>query len=471
MKKIFSSIIILGFLFSCNDFLQKEPVGRISKDQLFVDMDGIRAAMAGAYNRTSYYYARETLLYPDIAGDQLVMKTVGSGPDQDLILWNEHNFQSLSDDETGAVGHIWLNIYEALANINNILDAIPELRVLEPDFQSELTEIEAQAYFLRGLAHFHLCNTYAQTYSYTPEADHLGIPIVTKTPGADANLSRSTVNQVYQQIISDLSKSIELQYNTVNPYYASTSACEALLTRIYLYMEDWTQSVTFAERVLAKNQYSLVDSADYLDMFITNEESPEIIFQLYNRSLGAGTLSSVYSISTFQAYAAESFYEEFDSTDVRKTVFGENNGLHYSLKYAKDDNINQEDWPMNPIVVRLAEVYLNYAEAAWQMTDYSKAREVLALIKQRANPSWVNNLNELTVDELLKEIYDERSKELCFEGHRLLDIARRHESIDRGSNCNSSICNLSYPNDRFILPIPQKELDANVNMQPNPGIN
>ncbi len=70
-------------------------------------------------------------------------------------------------------------------------------------------------------------------------------------------------------------------------------------------------------------------------------------------------------------------------------------------------------------------------------------------------------------EELDALIMRERIKELYLEGHRLFDITRRHESLERGET-NSSVRTLSYPDDRFILPIPLVELESNKAMQSNP---
>ena len=61
----------------------------------------------------------------------------------------------------------------------------------------------------------------------------------------------------------------------------------------------------------------------------------------------------------------------------------------------------------------------------------------------------------------------ERMKELCFEGHRFFDIARRHESVSRDSGSNARAKTLSYPDYRFALPIPRVEMDANPAMEQN----
>jgi hypothetical protein len=62
-------------------------------------------------------------------------------------------------------------------------------------------------------------------------------------------------------------------------------------------------------------------------------------------------------------------------------------------------------------------------------------------------------------------------KELCFEGHNFFDITRWKQDLVREKNTNSTVSHIAYPSDLFVLPIPQYELDANENMQPNPTVN
>ena len=63
----------------------------------------------------------------------------------------------------------------------------------------------------------------------------------------------------------------------------------------------------------------------------------------------------------------------------------------------------------------------------------------------------------------------ERMRELCFEGHRLLDIARRHQNLERDESASATTKKLVYPDYRFVLPICQLEMDSNPAMKQNPG--
>ena len=72
---------------------------------------------------------------------------------------------------------------------------------------------------------------------------------------------------------------------------------------------------------------------------------------------------------------------------------------------------------------------------------------------------------------LIDLIRRERVKELCFEGHNFFDITRWKQDLVRERNTTSSVKRIAYPSDLFVLPIPQTELFANDNMQPNPTVN
>lgn len=477
MKKRYRSLcagLLLLFSAGCTkDFLEKEPIGRVSKEILLQDMDGARAAVAGAYNRMAYYYSREFLMYPDIASDDVRLKMTGNSSDAQLMLFNEHNFQSNPDDNQLAVGHIWLNIFEALDNVNNLINAIPKLKELEPANVQELEAIKAQALIMRALCHYDISRVYAQHYTFTEDAQHWGAPVLLKTPGPDAQVMRATIKDTYAQIIKDLQEGASILESSpaLSKFEASHYSAWALLSRVYLYMEDWENAKAYADKLIEASPYSLTDSAGYKAMYLEQQPASEVIWQLYSRDYGASTVAAVYSTPSFRAYASEQLWSLYDETDVRSTVFGESGGRYYSLKYGKADGLQDDEWPIDPKVVRLSEVILNRAEAAWHLGQRDLAAADLYSIQQRAMPTAVFGEEELTDEQLYQAIKVERRKELAFEGHRLFDLTRRREDLVRGEECGAAVCFLAYPDVRFILPIPSLELDANKAMQPNPVIN
>ena len=115
-------------------------------------------------------------------------------------------------------------------------------------------------------------------------------------------------------------------------------------------------------------------------------------------------------------------------------------------------------------VIRLSELYLIAAEAAARLEDFNTSINYLNVIRERAGLPKVDS-NE----NLLDEIFTERRRELCFEGHLFFDLARFQKNVVRNQGCLASTCNLTYPSSYFILPIPERNVEINSNMQQNEG--
>lgn len=466
IKKI-AVVFSVGLLISAcgKSFLEKENIGKISKELMFKDMEGIRAGLVGAYNRVANYAVQEFGVYGDIAGDHVKQRADNT----ELFMKPQYDFTSQQEQEAGAVGHIWLNILEALDNTNNVLDAIPTLKGQFPLSETELESINGQALILRALCHFDLSKAYAQTYTYSTDASHLGVPLLKSTPGPGENVSRKTMKETYAMIIEDLKEGERLlrKVNSAKDQFATSyQAAWGLLSRVYLYMGDWQKSVDYADSLIQKGGFVLTPAADYSAMFRSEMPGKEVVFQLYSRRYSSSTVGFVF---TEQTAAANKLIDLYDTDDTRLDMFKDSIGLKFSMKYVRGASSTSRP-PMDPKVVRLSEAYLNRAEALWQLNKYNLAIADVELIANRSHP--VSPVVAPTDPaQLYQFICDERSRELCFEGHRLFDITRRKQKLERGADCNSETCLLNFPDNRFVLPIPQKELDANRAMQPNPGVN
>lgn len=461
----FLSLVLL--LSSCDGFLEVTPVGQTTTPLFFSDMNGIRAALPGAYSKVFDYYNTEFYIYPEVAGNMVDLSAVAEDGD----MMDEYNFVSSPDDEGLTVGHIWAKIFKAMANVNNILQYLPALEGKYPGCEAELTQIKAQALFMRALCHFDLCRVYAQPYNYTSDASHPGIPVLLRTPGAYDYIGRSSVNDVYAQIVTDLNNSIEAFGNTAkkDAYHASRLSSQALLSRVYLYMENWDMAIQYADAVL--KEVPLAYGDNYLSMYNNMEAGKEAIFRLNGLNNGT-TLGTFYSPTGPKAFAADTLISLFpDTMDIRWKLFKKTGSLYYTLKYyVKDVSLSNKHY--DPIVFRASELYLIRAEAYLNKNMPDKAAENLKHIIARAygvdDSSITLPADKAALTLLLEK---ERAKELCFEGHQFFDITRRKQNLVRGASTNSTVTFMAYPNDRFVLPIPQKELDVNANMVGNPTVN
>ncbi|WP_010136605.1 RagB/SusD family nutrient uptake outer membrane protein [Ochrovirga pacifica] len=470
MKKIKTTITILSLSFftSCSDFLEVDPIGKTTISVFFSDMDGIRAALPGAYSKVYDYYGDEFLLYPDTAGDMLQLATA---VENNMI--SQYNFTSNPAEEITAVGMIWRNALEALVNVNNMLEYQPALLEKFPSNEQELTQIKAEALFLRALIHFDLVRVYAQPYNYTNDASHLGVPVLTKTPSSDDHVPRKTVNEVYQQIEKDLKEAALLFENSddaTSSFYASKNAVHALLARMYLYMENWEQAINYASLVIDSTPLS--QGQDYLDMFLKIENDDESLFKL-NGNLKTPYINKFYNQETPLAIASTKLTNLLNENteDIRLDLI--DTETLTSLKFLKPfSNIGEiKDNDYHIIVLRASEMYLIRAEAYTELSNIDLAKEDLKILMARnyQTTTAAITLNKNTQEELKTLIDKERSKELCFEGHRLYDITRTQQNLIREANTTSTVKEITYPSTKFVLPIPQKEMDVNKAMIQNDG--
>ncbi len=495
---IYTGIWVMITLAGCSRFLEVTPVGRTTIPVLFSDMDGIRAAVYGMYSTTYHYYSSRFYSYPEIVGDGLSLDVSRATE----TLRQVYNFNALPEDEAGIVGQMWSDIFEALANINNVLFYLPDLERKFPEYRDELVYYRAEALFLRALCHFDLVRVYAQPYGYTTDASHLGVPVLTRTPGPDDNVSRKPVKEVYDAVISDLQQAETLFGDTrrnVRPanmkqYFASVEAVQGLLSRVYLYKGDWDNAIRHAGEVISR--IPLAEGQAYVDMFRQlNSPEAEAIFRL-NGTDKSSSLLTFYNVLTTDVNGSVSYIipvasmadklaaHYTDSNDIRLrelmfsfTVSGGGTTIahdYYTNKFNVIQNsADSERQYYNPIVLRVSEMYLNRAEAYVRKGLLREAAADVRQIMARAVQKPVIEVQVPETDVVLlgKIIEEERMRELCFEGHRFFDLARRGVSVVRDSRSTAQMKELSYPNDRFVLPIPLRELQTNKNMVPNPGYN
>ena len=478
MKTTYRKIFVaaaLPLLASCH-FLEVEQTGKTSIKAFFSDTYALEAAVNGAYRLTYTYYDSYMVLYPEVTGD-LVRFAPGTSA------WRQQ-FDYISDEseETTPVGYIWKNGYEIISNANEIIKYGPEVSERYPSRKAAVNSCIAQAYFLRALAHFNLCLAYGQTYTYSDNASHLGVAVMTTIPDVKAKIARSSCRDTYGQIVSDLNTAAKLFGGSTlqDASKASEAACKALLARVTLYMGDWSEAEALSQEVIDGYGLSLTSRGSYTGMFCHRETGPEAIFRLNGYSAGSN-LRSMFDYRDPKMYPSgkllDIFTEDasrYPGTDVRSELLRYSyNGSEYSgvcMKFIDTEDITESEKHYDPFVLRLSEMYLIHAEASLRLGQAEAAAKDIAVLEARARgvDASAIDVDYSDADALDRLIERERIKELFLEGHRMFDITRRHGTLTRDGGCGSSVLALSYPDDRFILPIPLVELDANKSMQSNP---
>lgn len=116
--------------------------------------------------------------------------------------------------------------------------------------------------------------------------------------------------------------------------------------------------------------------------------------------------------------------------------------------------------------MRYADVLLMYSEAVNESVGPTTAAYLgIDMVRERAGASQIPR--GLGKDELRQYIRDERLLELHGEGKRRFDLVRWEILEERMAEAKPTV-NIVWPQHRFF-PIPQDELDVNINLEQNPG--
>ncbi len=424
--KIASLSLVVGiFLSACVD-LALEPHQELSNDAYFEKIGDFRAAIVGGYNNLSSasYYGRSLHLMSDIMGEDV--KQNGSA----------NRYQEFADFEgLNPSGHnyeeaLWAQGYETINMMNMMINA-----EFEPPsaIQADFNQLIGEAHAIRGLAFFDMVKMFAQHYTFTADASHPGVPLVLVSDVTDLP-SRATVAQIYGQVISDFNTAIGLMTEArAGSAMFSDEAVQALLSRVYLYMDDFTNARAMADAVINSGDYSLLTGTAYVDQFVDGHTS-EAIFEIENHDTdnrGSDCLGCMYTATGYGDYLpAKDLLNLIDPADIRMQMFKVDpklTGNYASMRVNKWPTSTATD---NVSVIRLSEVYLNRAEANARSGGQDAAAQAdLNLIRQRGlatAPAVV-----VTGQALLDEILIERRIELGYEGHRIHDIMRHKLSVTR----------------------------------------
>lgn len=447
------------------DFLDLKNPQAVSLFETIDDYASLSAAANGAYVpfKSTNYYNRTFTLIPDLLGDNVFVSRANGGRylDQD-------NFAISSGD--GYISGAWSSMYQVIVNATLTIQGGAKLELTQQVYQ-QLGEMFA----IRALAYFDLVRFFSQPYSFTVDASHPGVPIITEVRPEIISPPRATVYEVYQQIIADLEQAVALMNVPINQGKFTPTAARALLAKVYLYMEDWENAEKYASEAIA-GPFSLLSRTAYVGSW-NNTFSSESLFEVVNLSTdnsGVNSLGYFYEQAGYgEGLATEDLYNQYKPNDIRRSLIqvGERKSsnvvfespAYFVKKYPRltYDNIK---------VLRLSEVYLIRAEARAELgkTDASKtalAQADLNTIAQRADPN--EPAVTVTGDDLVERILLERRKELAFEGNRFFDLTRRKKDVKHIQSQGVKI--ITYPNNKLIMPIPLREMNYNKNMKQNPG--
>lgn len=490
--------ILAASLSSCvNDWLDVAPSDGTDADAALTsssDLDAVRTGMYKALKGNSSlvdYYGQQFFVYGDVhAGDDYQYNNLGGS--NRASFYYDMNYQTASEFTSSNV--VWKSPYIVIGRANRII-AAAEGGALSDAAEAKATidQYAAEAKVLRALAHFDLVRIYGKPYTEDQGAS-LGVPLVTEVLESNAKPARSTVAEVYTQVVKDLTEAISSNAlaTETEPGYVSVWGAKAILSRVYLNMGDYANALSVAEDIIKNSGAALWTRDQYFkawDASTPNES--EFLFRLnVAGSTDNNDLNGIGNLQQRDGYkemvATKKFVDMLtsDPKDVRNDMFlpakAEKEVAVYGtnkvfLNKLRGQGGNLRNVTIVPII-RLSEVYLTAAECAFRNNDKTKAVEYLNdLVKNRTTTvASLATVDNITLDRILIE----RRKELIGEGQRYFDALRNNETItrytseaDKGWHKTLSKEAQSFNRDYFkaIAAIPQAEINANPNIKQNTG--
>ena len=440
-KTLFFILLTTHFILSCDDVLETEPQQNISDEGVIVDKKSAEAALLGVYDALQGY-ATSVIIGHDLAADNVV---------------NYNNQNNLVPDLTpSSGGGGFASIYRAINQANFVIHNVP--LVVDIFFtEADRNKVLGEAYFLRALAYFDLGKTYG------------GVQIVLKpATSADAHsgVKRSTLEETYAQVLSDLDQSETLLTTTVNRNRANLFTVFALKSKLYLYTEEWLKAEEYASKLIASTNFRLVKP---YSLFFTGRNTEESILEL---AYSTSDPSSFYTNWLSPADGGRHDYvpaREFVPLLLNANIGGSRKSLIKQTAEGSWDLIQygKQDGSSALFLFRIAEQYLIRAEARIKKSSPDNAGAVSDLnsVRSRADVPLIVFDPSLTSEQLLQAVIDERRVELPFEGHRFRDIIRTNKAAEIFGAHNE---NLKDPR-RWIFPIPLTATQTDVDLEQNPG--
>lgn len=460
MRKIFLTILSAAFLIcSCNKTIDKiRPSDSIDEGKALTTITDLEQGGAGAYASIS----GENIIYVgSIMSDDVKISPENRGQGQFLHKWTH-----TSND--GDAGRAWQNLYIGIDRANRVLAAIPKIPAATPAEQAVKDKVKGEMLALRAFCHFELLRWYAPAFT----GDVLGVPYM-KEPGI-GQPKRDNISSNYTSIKQDLNEAKTLiPTSFTNITHITKNGVAAIQARVALYERDYAGAITYATEVI--NNISLASSANFPGIW-TDANTSEVIWKLKR--------NSTQQVSTLWKDVNGDVF--FLPSDKLKGSYDRTNDVRFGAYILAnpgnadpDDTLIVNKYPgiagapyTNDIkLFRVAEMYLIRAEAkAEQSTPdlVGATADLVSLRSQRINgyvPEVFANK-----DELINAILTERFKEFPFEGHRYFDLKRRGLPIQRSAtDAAPEYSTLQPTNYLYILPIPQREIFANDNMDQNKG--
>lgn len=486
---LFVGLLLLNT--SCEDFLDKEPLGDLTTEAYFESQEDAVLSTNAIYNAYRTWFVTGGFPIADIMSDDM---TKGSSPQDGANLIEVDSFTFTPN--YGAFSNIWAALFVGVRRANIVIEEIPAIEMDE----ALKTRLLAEAHFLRASFYFEL----ARAYGDLPK-------ILTASP--ERQMPRSPVDEIYNEIIiPDLQFAadnlpLKSGYDSGDLGRATQGAAQGLLSKVYLYRGDFTNAQALAEAVIGSGEYSL--PANFSDEYTpTTVQGPGSVFEItaiqetfanggnqYGQTQGVRGQVAIGSDTVSKGWGFGrptvdfiNFYPEGDprmdasviflgdtifgeivlgdggTPDTTFTASGEIDQLETYNQKVFMPGIDQAQFGYNRKLLRYADVLLIAAEAANENGNAAQALQYLNMVHMRAMPDPTAQITTTDQTALRQLIYNERRAELAFENERFYDLVRTGQAP-------TVLGPLGFVEGKHeLFPVPQSEIDITEGaISQNPG--
>ncbi|MGO3655352.1 MAG: RagB/SusD family nutrient uptake outer membrane protein, partial [Sphingobacterium sp.] len=400
--------------------------------------------------------------------EDLVMTAAGNG-------WfnSEYKWQSHTSATANIVRDNYGMYYAVIGNANMIIANIDD--AVGPD--EEKNFIKGQAYAYRAWAYYQMVQLYGKRYVNGGDNSGMGMSIVIE-PNTEP-VPRSTVEETYAQINSDIEEAISLLsdgHDRPHKSHLNVNVAKGIKARVALTQQNWDIAAQSASE--AREGFALMNQEQYTAGF-SDISTSEWLWGIEHRAdqttyfygyfAYVGNFSSTNTRGNPKAINS-TLYKHLSDTDIRATLWdptGEDPNFVIADGGARYPYMTQKFLLADPsnsagdlVFMRAAEMYLIEAEAKANLQQDVQARELLNELIETRDPKYAITLSG---DALLEEILMQRRLELWGEGFRFYDLKRLNQSLNRrGSNHNTTLAqvmSVAVGDARWQFLIPQGEID------------
>lgn len=358
--------------------------------------------------------------------------------------WQQRSGQNETYTDYYTENGTWVKVYKCINVANNVLNSSDDVPQSTETEKQGVLKVRGEAHFLRGFYYFWLVNLYGKPYDPATAQTDPGVPLKTTEEVQDIKFQRNSVQECYDQVLSDLlqaeSELSQLTTPKKSIYRADSTAVNLLLSRVYLYMQNWSKAAEYARKVI--NDHPALQDLNENTAKFAQKSNVENIF-----SMGGDDVPDMLLYGIKGMTVSSSLYNSYSANDLRRSQWYWANGTFHGLVKTPEGSVS------NPVAttnneyyyyvynnalsgvqqqvsslfwLRSAEAYLNLAEAEAYAGNEAEARAaLLTLMKCR----YATGAQELNIEgksgvSLVNLIRDERRREFAFEGQRWFDLRR-----------------------------------------------